>query len=124
MCGRSILFFFNGKYPDGMAMSNRIHLYGKCLHAAGFQVSVVVPGENRVGEQRWHEEVPYSVIKNPLVFRNYLLRQINGFWAALVYARHCFVLAKKHAVIFICGLGWFAAWLACLGGAGRGSAHG
>jgi glycosyltransferase involved in cell wall biosynthesis len=121
MRNKSFLFFFNGKYPDGMAMSHRIHLYGKCLYAAGLQVYVVVPGEKRVGEQRWHEEVPYSVIRDPIVFRNYLLRQINGFFAAFIYAWHFFVLAKKHSVIFICGLGWFASLLAVFGGQAGGA---
>lgn len=112
----SILFFYNGKYPDGMAMSNRIHLYGKSLMAAGMELTVVVPGEENSSQKRFHEEVPFYTIKNPIVFQNYILRQINGFWAAFVFGWYCYLFAKNHKVIFICGMGWFSALLAVVGG--------
>jgi glycosyltransferase involved in cell wall biosynthesis len=110
-----VLFLYNGVYPGGMAMSNRIHLYGKSLLAAGVELELVVPSNEISPAKRFNEGVPYLTIKNPIIFRNYILRQINGFFAAFVYARFCYRCSKNYKILFISGFGWFTTMLAIIG---------
>ena len=111
----SILFFYNGKYPHGMAMSKRLHLYCKSLLSVGVELAVVVPGEDSKGKKSYFDKVEYFTVNNPFVFTNYLLRQLNSFYAAFVYARYFNAFAKNYDVIFICGLGWFSSIITAIG---------
>lgn len=109
-----VVLFYNGSYPDGMAMSSRIHLYGKCLYTAGVEVEIIVPSKRKNSKKLLYEEVPFSCVKSPILFRNYLLLQINAFFAAFVYAYYCYCFSKKARVIFICGFGWFSSMLSVI----------
>lgn len=98
-----------------MAMSNRIHLYGKCLISSGIEVEIIVPSKKKDPKKRVHEEVLFSTVKDPVIFSNYFLRQINGFFAAFIFAIYCFTFSKTNKIIFICGFGWFSTMLAIIG---------
>jgi glycosyltransferase involved in cell wall biosynthesis len=106
-----VLFLFNGVYPEGMAMSNRLHLYAKGLLANGVQVDVVIPSNKRSYTSGFYEGIKFSTIKNPIIFQNYFLCQINSVFAAFYYAKYCFYLAKNYDVFLIPGFGWFSALL-------------
>lgn len=107
-----VILFYNGSYPDGMAMSNRIHLYGRCLYAIGSEVEVIIPSKTKDSKRGIHVDVPFSSVKSPLFFRNYLLLKLNAFFAAFIYAYYSFCFSKRADVIFICGFGWFSSMLA------------
>jgi glycosyltransferase involved in cell wall biosynthesis len=109
-----VLFLFNGIYPEGMAMSSRLHLYAKGLFANGMQVDVVIPSYKRLSTFRFYEGIKFSTIKNPIIFQNYFLRQINSVFAAFYYAEYCFRKAKNYDVFLIPGFGWFSALLMIL----------
>jgi glycosyltransferase involved in cell wall biosynthesis len=109
-----ILFLFNGIYPEGMAMSNRLHLYAKGLLANGVQVDVVIPSNKRSNTSGFYEGIKFSTIKNPIIFQNYFLRQINSVFASFYYAEYCFRKAKNYDVFLIPGFGWFSALLMIL----------
>ena len=106
-----VLFLFNGVYPEGMAMSNRLHLYAKGLLANGVQADVVIPSNKRSYASGFYEGINFSTIKNPIIFQNYFLHQINSVFAAFYYAKYCFYKAKKYDVFLIPGFGWFSALL-------------
>jgi glycosyltransferase involved in cell wall biosynthesis len=106
-----VLFLFNGVYPEGMAMSNRLHLYAKGLLANGVQVDVFIPSNKRSYTSGFYEGIKFSTIKNPIIFQNYFLHQINSVFAAFYYAKYCFYKAKNYDVFFISGFGWFSALL-------------
>ncbi len=107
-----VILFYNGSYPDGMAMSNRIHLYGRCLHATGIEVEIIIPSKTKDSKKGTHVDIPFSSVKSPLFFRNYLLLQLNAFFAAFIYAYYSFCFSKRAEVVFICGFGWFSSILA------------
>ena len=110
-----VLFLFNGVYPEGMAMSNRLHLYAKGLLANGVQVDVVIPCDKRSLTSGSNEGIKFSTIKNPIIFQNYFLRQINSIYAAFFYAQYCFRATKNYSVLFIAGFGWFSMLLIIAG---------
>jgi glycosyltransferase involved in cell wall biosynthesis len=116
-----ILAIYNGIYPDGMAMSNRLHLYCKALIAGGVDIEIVVPSNKRIPDQGYSDGIKYFYIKDPIKFRKHFFLKINSFFAAFIYARYCLLNAKKYDIIFIPGFGWFASLLliagAHLGGA-------
>jgi glycosyltransferase involved in cell wall biosynthesis len=102
-----VLFFFNGNYPEGMAMTNRLHLYGKGLLAQGVNADVVFPSNRRSLATGFYEGIKFTPIKNPIIFQNSILHQINNIPAAFIYAQYCFRAAKNYKVILISGFGWF-----------------
>lgn len=101
-----VLFFYNGSYPRGMAMTRRLHLYAKALQEAGSQVEIVVPGR-RGSDNQQYEGVPYRVLASPVVGRSYWMRQALGAFWALMYARTCKCWSRQGKLIFLCGFGWW-----------------
>jgi glycosyltransferase involved in cell wall biosynthesis len=116
-----ILFLFNGIYPDGMAMSNRIHLYGKALIANSIDVNIVVPSDSNISSGGINNGVKYSYLKDPVKFRRHVLLKLNNFFAAFFYAHYSFKSAKDYDILFVTDFGWFVLSLiicgAHLGGA-------
>ena len=110
-----VLFLFNSIYPDGMAMSKRLHLFGKGLIANGVHVDVVIPSTSESYIEGTYEGIRFSTFNDPVIFQNYILRQINMFVAAFFYMRYCFISAKKYEVILNPGFGWFTALLMIFG---------
>jgi glycosyltransferase involved in cell wall biosynthesis len=110
-----ILFVFNGRYPEGMAMSNRLHLYCKGLIAEGIDPEVMVPSSGEIFTNHLFDGIKYSSFRNPVIFKNYFLRQINSTFASFIYARNCFKYSKSHDLLFLIGYGWFATSLMIFG---------
>lgn len=104
-----VLFFYNGSYPRGMAMTRRLQLYAKALQESGSQVEVVVPGRRGCNNQQY-EGVPYRVLASPVVGRSYWMRQALGAFWALMYARTCRRWSRQGKLIFLCGFGWWASF--------------
>lgn len=109
-----ILFMFNGTYPDGMAMSKRLHLYGKALLENGISPHIVFPVNTNSKRSGCHEGIHYSSFKSPMVSRRFILQLINDLYAAFYFAGHGYRLAKKYNVFFVSGFGWFAGFLLTL----------
>ena len=110
-----ILALYNGIYPGGMAMSNRLHFYCKALIAKGEDIEIVVPSNESISNNGYHDGVKYFYLQDPVKFRKHILLKINNFIAAFIYARYCFLSAKKYDILFIPGFGWFTAFLMILG---------
>ena len=110
-----ILAIYNGIYPDGMAMSNRLHLYCKALIAGGVDIEIVVPSIKRIPDQGCSDGIKYFYIKDPIKFRKHFFLKINSFFAAFIYARYCLLNAPKYDILFIPGFGWFASLLMIAG---------
>lgn len=110
-----ILAIYNGIYPDGMAMSNRLHLYCKALISAGVDIEIVVPSDKSIASKNYYDGIQYFYLKDPIKFHKHFLLKINSFIAAFIYANFCFQNAKKYNVLFIPGFGWFASLLMILG---------
>ena len=110
-----ILAIYNGIYPDGMAMSNRLHLYCKALIAGGVDIEIVVPSNKRIPDQGCSDGIKYFYIKDPIKFQKHFFLKINSFFAAFIYARYCLLNSKKYDIIFIPGFGWFASLLMIAG---------
>lgn len=98
-----------------MAMSNRLHLYAKCFLSQDLSVEVVVPSSERSSVERFYDGIKYSTFLNPIIFKNYILRQINSFFASFIYTQYCFNIAKKYDIIFMVGFGWFSTPLMIIG---------
>jgi glycosyltransferase involved in cell wall biosynthesis len=106
-----ILAIYNGIYPGGMAMSNRLHLYCKALISNGVDVEIVAPSSKNISNKNYYDGVKYFYFKDPIKFRKHIFLKINNFFAAFIYARYCFLYAQKYDILFIPGFGWLASLL-------------
>jgi glycosyltransferase involved in cell wall biosynthesis len=110
-----ILILYNGIYPGGMAMSNRLHLYCKALVNKGVDVEIVVPSDNSTLNNGYFDGIKYSYLWDPVKFHKHIFLKINNFIAAFIYAHYCFHKAKKYNIIFIPCFGWFTSLLIIFG---------
>jgi len=110
-----ILFLFNGVYPNGMAMCQRLHLYAKGLLEQGINPEIVFPYDNESQRKGHYEGVQFSTYRNPVFFKHFILRPINRFFASFYYAHFCYISAKNYKIIFTTGFGWFTDLLIIIG---------
>jgi glycosyltransferase involved in cell wall biosynthesis len=110
-----LLFLYNGVYPEGMAMSNRLHLYAKGLLSNGINPDIVSPSNGRSLTMGCYEGIKFTNVKNPIIFEQYILRQINSIYAAFFYAQYCYRSTKNYSVLLIIGFGWFSTLLMIAG---------
>lgn len=106
-----VLFLYNGTYPEGMAMTNRLHLYGKGLFEQGIHTDIVFPSDRKLPVDGVYEGIKYTGIKNPVNNKNYLMHQLSATFAAFIYACYCLRNTKYYNVLLIVGFGWFASFL-------------
>lgn len=110
-----VYLLYNGSYPGGMAMSNRLHLYCKSMISSGLDVEVIVPSKSKNSKKMCFDGVSYSNIRNPVFIKTVFLRQLNVFFAAFYYAFLCNGFSKKCNILYISGFSWFVASLAIIG---------
>ena len=109
-----LILFYNGPYPQGMAMTKRLHCYAKALKEDGVGVQVFIPGKDKQLDKGIYQGISWGSVSNPWLGKSYIIRQLGHLLWAFIYARHCYQWSKKGAMIFLCGFGWWTNLLAIM----------
>jgi glycosyltransferase involved in cell wall biosynthesis len=110
-----VLFLYKGSYPDGMAMTRRLHLYAKGLLESGVTPEVAIPDLKRDHINGIHEGIRYFGFKSPGISGNFLINQLRSLLFTFYYLNYCYSITKEYRLILVVGFGWFADLMILLG---------
>lgn len=109
---RKLIVLFNGCYPGGMAMSNRLHLYCKALYKEGVPSHIVSVSDNfnRLMEGNL-DGISYAQMPVHIRLSGLTRLFIEPLTRLLIFRRLARSEVKDQNVVLLIGLGWFLNWL-------------
>jgi glycosyltransferase involved in cell wall biosynthesis len=114
------LFLFGHYYPDGMAMSKRMHLYAKSFIDSKESIYIAVWRKKSnlsfgaVGKTNYYDSVPFSYILDSYENDNRFIKKIKSLFIIFSCIKYLFVHRDKYSNLFVISFGWLDLYLLSL----------
>ena len=110
MSNTEILILYGHDYPEGMAMSKRLHLYAKGLIENGIDVKIAIlrskSPQQKKGLIYLHENVKYYYIQNALTLHNIIIKKLAGILDPIYTFFHLLNIIRTSGFIWVIGFNW------------------